>query len=99
LAETLLAQIPQVFRLEQNDFIYFSTVLALVLFLLGDADDIKGSRQAARLMYEAQERGRNGFRFYRQNMQVQVAERAALEKALPVAVRTMEFTFSLINTK
>jgi diguanylate cyclase (GGDEF)-like protein len=90
LAETLLAQMSQVFRLEQND-LFISASIGISLFPLGDVDDMQVLRQADTAMYEAKEKGRNGFRFYRQEMQVQVAERAALEKALHSAVRNDEF--------
>jgi EAL domain-containing protein (putative c-di-GMP-specific phosphodiesterase class I) len=90
LAEILLARMSQVFRLEQTD-LFISVSIGISLFPLDNMDGMQVLRQADTAMYEAKERGRNGFCFYRQEMQVKAAERAALEKALHSAIRNDEF--------
>ncbi|PJE53707.1 EAL domain-containing protein [Marinomonas polaris] len=90
LAETLLSQLCQVFRLEQTD-LFISASIGISLFPFDGANDAQILRQADTAMYEAKESGRNAYRFYRQEMQQQVAERAALEKALHRAISNDEF--------
>jgi len=90
LAETLLALLSQVFRLEETD-LFISASIGISFFPLDDADDVQILRQADTAMYEAKDSGRNGFRFYRQEMQEQVETRAMLEKALRSAIRNDEF--------
>ncbi|RBP85279.1 EAL domain-containing protein [Marinomonas rhizomae] len=90
IAESLLSQLSHVFRLEQAD-LFISASIGVSLFPLGDADDVQIMRQADAAMYEAKESGRNAYRFYRQEMQQQITERALLEKALHSAISKDEF--------
>lgn len=90
LAEILLSQLSQVYRLEQAD-LFISASIGISFFPLGGADDTQILRQADTAMYEAKDGGRNGYRFYQQEMQTKVAERAMLEKALHSAVLNDEF--------
>ncbi|ETI60935.1 sensor domain-containing protein [Marinomonas profundimaris] len=90
LAEVLLSQVSQVFRLEQAD-LFISASIGISFFPLDGADDTQILRQADTAMYEAKDGGRNGYRFYQQEMQTKVAERAMLEKALHSAVLNDEF--------
>ena len=90
LAETLLLQFSQVFRLDQSD-LFISASIGISLFPFDDANDAQILRQADTAMYEAKESGRNAYRFYQQEMQQQIAERAQLEKALHRAISNEEF--------
>lgn len=90
LAETLLSQLSQVFCLEQTD-LFISASIGISLFPFDDANDVQILRQADTAMYEAKESGRNAYRFYRYEMQQQVAERATVEKALHSAISNDEF--------
>ncbi|SHF38496.1 diguanylate cyclase/phosphodiesterase [Marinomonas polaris DSM 16579] len=90
LAETLLSQLSQVFCLEQTD-LFISASIGISLFPFDGANDAQVLRQADTAMYEAKESGRNAYRFYRQEMQQQVTERATLEKALHSAISNDEF--------
>lgn len=90
LAETLLSQLSKVFCLEQTD-LFISASIGICLFPFEGANDAQILRQADTAMYEAKESGRNAYRFYRQEMQQQVAERAKLEKALHSAIGNNEF--------
>lgn len=90
LAETLLSQLSKVFCLEQTD-LFISASIGICLFPFEGANDAQILRQADTAMYEAKESGRNAYRFYRQEMQQQVSERAKLEKALHSAIGNNEF--------
>ena len=90
LAEVLLAQLSKVFRLEQTD-LFISASIGISLFPFGDASDSQILRQADTAMYEAKKKGRNGFRFYRQEMLQQITDLAILEKALHGAIHDNEF--------
>lgn len=90
LAETLLSQFSQVFCLEKTD-LFISASIGISLFPFDGANDAQILRQADTAMYEAKESGRNAYRFYRQEMQQQVTERATLEKALHSAISNDEF--------
>ncbi|PYF78921.1 diguanylate cyclase/phosphodiesterase [Marinomonas alcarazii] len=89
LAETLLLQLSQSFRLEQTD-LFISASIGISLFPQDDANGVQILRYADTAMYEAKESGRNAFRFYQQGMQQQVTERALLEKALHSAISNDE---------
>jgi len=90
LAETLLLQLSQVFHLDQTD-VFISASIGISLFPLDEASDSQILRQADTAMYDAKESGRNSFRFYRQEMQQQITERANLEHALHSAISNDEF--------
>lgn len=89
LVDALLAQLCQVYHLEKTD-LFISASIGISLFPLDGVNDVQVLRQADTAMYEAKESGRNGYRFYRQEMQQQVTERALLEKALHSAVSNDE---------
>jgi len=90
LAAVLLSQLSKVFRLEQTD-VFISASIGISLFPFGEASDSQILRQADTAMYEAKKKGRNGFRFYRQEMLQQITDLAILEKALHGAIRDDEF--------
>jgi len=54
-----------------------------------DAETLLGQADAA--MYEAKERGRNGYQFYRTDMRIQLAKRLLLEEDLRYALGRNEF--------
>ncbi|NLQ17241.1 EAL domain-containing protein [Marinomonas sp. M1K-6] len=90
LSEVLLLQLSQAFCLEQTD-LFISASIGISLFPMEDVNGSQVLRQADTAMYDVKATGRNGFHFYRQEMQQQVTDRAAIEKALHSAIANDEF--------
>lgn len=90
LADTLLFKLSQMFRLDETD-VFISASIGISLFPLDNEDDTQILRQADTAMYDAKMKGRNQYCFYRQEMQQEVKEKLALEKALQGAINKDEF--------
>ncbi|ETX12067.1 diguanylate cyclase [Marinomonas ushuaiensis DSM 15871] len=91
LAESLLFKLSQMFRLDETD-VFISASIGISLFPLENENDIQILRQADTAMYDAKVKGRNQYCFYRQEMQQEVTEKLALEKALHGAINKNEFS-------
>ncbi|MEP2619036.1 MAG: EAL domain-containing protein [Marinomonas sp.] len=90
LAETLLFKLSQIFRLDETD-VFISASIGISLFPDENENDTHILRQADTAMYDAKVKGRNQYCFYRQEMQQEVTEKLALEKALHEAISKNEF--------
>ncbi|MFT2099014.1 EAL domain-containing protein [Marinomonas sp. 2405UD66-6] len=90
LAETLLFKLSQIYRLDETD-VFISASIGISLFPAENENDTHILRQADTAMYDAKVKGRNQYCFYRQEMQQEVAEKLALEKALHGAISKNEF--------
>jgi diguanylate cyclase (GGDEF)-like protein/PAS domain S-box-containing protein len=90
LAETLLYKLSQIFRLDETD-VFISASIGISFFPSENENDTQILRQADTAMYEAKVKGRNQYCFYREEMQQEVAEKLALEKALHEAIGKNEF--------
>ena len=90
LASILLNMLSQAFYLNQAE-LFISASIGISLFPAEQQDDLPILQQADTAMYEAKDNGRNGYRFYRPEMQQQLAQRLMMEKALQQAMKEDEF--------
>ena len=90
LANTLLKKLSQAFYLNQAE-LFISASIGISLFPAEQPDELPLLQQADTAMYEAKASGRNGYRFYRPEMQQQLAQRLMMEKALQQAMKEDEF--------
>ncbi|MEO9654244.1 putative bifunctional diguanylate cyclase/phosphodiesterase [Marinomonas sp.] len=90
LASILLNMLSQAFYLNQAE-LFISASIGVSLFPAEQQDDLPILQQADTAMYEAKDNGRNGYRFYRPEMQQQLAQRLMMEKALHQAMKEDEF--------
>lgn len=90
LANILLKKLSQAFYLNQAE-LYISASIGISLFPTTQPDELPLLQQADTAMYEAKASGRNGYRFYRPEMQQHLSQRLSLEKALHQALNAQEF--------
>ncbi|MCJ8169685.1 sensor domain-containing protein [Atopomonas sediminilitoris] len=90
LAESVLAQLTQPFRLERRDF-FVTGSIGIALFPQDGAEANQLMKNADTAMYHAKEMGRNNFQFYQADMNARALERLELESDLRHAVEQHEF--------
>ena len=91
IAERILNNLSQPFKLD-NHKITIAGSLGIALFPEDGADAETLLKNADIAMYQAKEGGRNAYRFFTQQMNVQVTEHQRLENALRRALTCGEFT-------
>lgn len=89
LANTLMNSLTGVFHLHKKD-VFISASIGISLFPSDDANDMHVLQQADTAMYEAKSSGRNGFYFYRKEMQEQTRAQSQIQEALHYALKRSE---------
>ncbi|WP_336746833.1 putative bifunctional diguanylate cyclase/phosphodiesterase [Paenibacillus sp. y28] len=89
LAERIIFAIGQPYRLKDNDF-YVTASIGIALYPQHGEDTVQLLKNADTAMYEVKKSGKNGFRFYNPELDVQIVEKFELEGYLRKAVKRNE---------
>jgi diguanylate cyclase (GGDEF)-like protein/PAS domain S-box-containing protein len=90
VAKRMIASIGEVHTLEGRD-LHITTSMGISMFP-DDAGDVETLiKNADTAMYQAKENGRNGFQFFKPDMNIRAVERQSIEHSLRLALERNEF--------
>lgn len=89
LAERMIGVISQPYRLKENDF-YVTASIGIAVFPHDGKSGLQLLKHADMAMYEIKKNGKNGFRFYSQELNTHVVEKIELESELRGAISRNE---------
>jgi diguanylate cyclase (GGDEF)-like protein/PAS domain S-box-containing protein len=91
LAQRLLVEFSLPFNIRDQS-VYITVSIGISLFPFNDATGSDLLQQADTAMYQTKAKGRNGYYFYRAEMQTHANERLIIEKALHLAIENAELS-------